>query len=199
MKKRPVTGRASIVRATTKLIHGIGETFNRAGLRETPDRVAKAWEHWTQGYWQDPIAVLKTFKDGADGVDEMVFLGKIPFYSHCEHHLAPFFGVAHVGYIPNGAIVGLSKLPRLVEMYAQRLQVQERLCNQVADAMWEGLKPRGVGVVLQARHMCMESRGISKPGVVTVTSAVRGNFKDRPEVRAEFMSFVQTHMQGLTL
>lgn len=198
MKKRPITANASIMRATRQLIHGIGETFNRPGLRETPDRVAKAWAWWTRGYWQDPATVLKTFKDGANGVDEMVFMGKIPFYSHCEHHLAPFFGLAHVAYIPNGEIVGLSKLPRLVEMYAQRLQVQERLCNQVADAMFDGLKPRGVGVVLQARHLCMESRGISRPGVITVTAAVRGNFKDRPEVRAEFMGFVQQAMSGIT-
>lgn len=198
MKSPRVTAAVSIAAATRELIDALGEPLDRPGLRETPDRVAKAWGHWTRGYWQDPALILKTFKDGANGVDEMVFMGKIPFYSHCEHHLAPFFGLAHVAYIPSGEIVGLSKLPRLVEMYAQRLQVQERLCNQVADAMFDGLKPRGVGVVMQARHLCMESRGISRPGVITVTAAVRGNFKDRPEVRAEFMGFVQQAMSGIS-
>lgn len=162
----------------------------REGLRETPDRVEKAWKFWCGGYELDPAEILKTFEDGSDGYDEMVFQSGIPFYSHCEHHLAPLWGTAHIAYIPDGRIVGLSKLSRLVDIFACRLQVQERLCTQIADALVEHLKPRGAAVVLQARHMCMESRGVAKVGTVTTTTALRGVFKDDPAVRAEFMALV---------
>lgn len=163
----------------------------REGLRETPDRVVRAWEFWLSGYKQNPFDVLKSFEDGAANVDELVFQGAIPFWSVCEHHLAPFFGLAHVGYIPNGRIVGLSKISRLIDVFARRLQVQERLTQEIANALRAGLlDPLGVGVVLQARHACMESRGICKVGSVTTTSALLGVFKDKPEARAEFMSFV---------
>lgn len=159
----------------------------RGGLQDTPKRVAKAWAEWTSGYGQDPAEVLKTFDDGAENVDEMVLVRDIPVYSHCEHHLAPIMGVAHVAYIPNGKIVGLSKLARLVDMYARRLQVQERMTNQIADAIQNTLAPQGVGVILKCRHMCMESRGIRTPGAMTVTSALRGCVKDEPDCRAEFL------------
>lgn len=165
----------------------VGEDISRGGLLETPKRVAKAWAHWTSGYAVDPASVLKTFEDGAENVDEMVAVVDIPFYSHCEHHLAPFFGTATIAYIPNGKVVGLSKLSRLLQIYAKRLQVQERLTNQVADALYDLLDAKGVGVRVKARHLCIESRGVAQQGTVTVTTALRGVFKDQPETRAEFL------------
>lgn len=164
----------------------------RKGLTETPDRYLKAWEHWTSGYHADPEAILKTFEDGAESYDEMVFVGAIPFYSTCEHHLAPFFGVAHVAYVPNGHIVGLSKIPRLVDVFARRLTVQERITTLVAETMDKVLTPKGVAVVLQARHMCMESRGVQKPGAVTTTAAMRGVFKEKDHAKAEFYRMIST-------
>lgn len=172
------------------LLQQIEPDPGREGLHETPARYYKALREWTCGYHVNVEALLKTFNDGADSYDEMVFVGAIPFYSTCEHHLAPFFGVAHVGYIPNGSIVGLSKLPRLVDAFARRLSVQERITTQVADTMVKVLKPKGVGVVLQARHMCMESRGINRPGTVTTTAAMRGLLKSAAEPRAEFYKMI---------
>lgn len=175
----------------TRLLQFIGEDVKRGGLMETPNRVIKAWEEWTSGYSRDPKAALKVFKDGGEAYDQVVLVRDIPFYSHCEHHLAPFFGVAHVGYIPDGNIVGLSKLPELVDIFAKRLQVQERLTNQVADALWENLKPKGVGVVMSARHMCMESRGKKCRGSSTVTSALRGTMLTEADCRAEFLNLIK--------
>ncbi len=174
-----------------------GENPLREGLRLTPSRVSMAWEEWTCGYGQDPADVLATFADGAEDVDELVFQGAIPFWSTCEHHLAPFFGIAHIGYLPNGRVVGLSKLQRLLQIYARRLTIQERIGTQVAAALEQHLQPRGVGVVLQCRHSCMESRGINKAGSITMTSALRGLFKTAPDARAEFLGFVQAASQGL--
>lgn len=171
-----------------RLLQYVGEDVNRGGLAETPHRVAKAWQEWCAGYGQDPADVLKTFEDGAEGADEMVMVKNIPFYTHCEHHMAPFFGTATIAYLPNKKIVGLSKLSRLLDIYARRLQVQERLGCQVADAIMQHLDALGCGVVIKARHMCMESRGVCKQGHHTVTSALRGLFKDDPSVRAEFMA-----------
>lgn len=173
------------------LKHIIGEDIARGGLLETPHRAVKAWREWTSGYGKDPASILKVFEDGAEGCDEMVVVHEIPVYSHCEHHLAPIFGTATVAYIPNGNIVGLSKLPRLVDIFARRLQVQERLTNQVAEAIMEHLKPRGCGVVVKARHMCMESRGIKQAGGYTTTSALRGVFRDDAAVRAEFLALAR--------
>ena len=181
-----------------KLLRACGDDPEREGLNETPRRFLAAWKHWTNGYGRLGSDVLKTFEDGAEKVDELIFQSRIAFYSHCEHHLAPFFGYAHIAYVPNGRIVGLSKLSRLVDIYAHRLQVQERLSNQIAQALMDNLQPLGVGVVIQARHLCMESRGVQKIGTVTTTSALRGVFKDKPEARAEFMSLVTTAMQGIT-
>lgn len=174
-----------------QMLDAVGEDSLREGLADTPARVVKAWDHWFSGYEQDPASVLKTFEDGAEGVDEMVLETDIPVYSFCEHHIAPIFGVAHVAYIPDGRVVGLSKLVRLVDVFARRLQVQERLTIQVADALEEHLQCKGVGVILQCRHMCMESRGVSSRGVVTTTSALRGALKDEHDARAEFMSLVR--------
>ena len=181
-----------------ELLTRLGEDTNRGGLKETPSRVMKAWKFWTSGYKQNPEDVLKTFEDGSEGYDEMVFQAGIPTYSFCEHHMASMFGCTHVAYIPSGRVVGLSKLSRLIDIFARRLQVQERLCNQVADALMKHLKPKGVGVTIQMRHLCMESRGIQKTGTVTTTSALRGCIKDEPECRAEFMSFVNIASQGVT-
>lgn len=174
-----------------RLLQFIGEDPERGGLKETPARVAKAWKHWCGGYDADIGALLKTFEDGADGCDEMVVVKDIPFYTHCEHHLAPFFGTAHVAYIPSGKIVGLSKLSRVVDAFARRLQVQERLTNQVADALNIHLQPKGVGIVIRARHLCMESRGVCQQGHVTVTSALRGVMRTTPEARAEFLALTR--------
>ena len=170
------------------LLREIGEDPERAGLLETPTRVAKAWAHWASGYRQNPADVLKVFEDGAENVDQMVLVRDIPVYSMCEHHMAPFFGVAHVAYIPHGRIVGLSKLSRLVDIYARRLQVQERLTTQIADALTTHLNPKGVAVMVRCRHLCMESRGIARQGSETVTSALRGAMLDKPEARAEFFA-----------
>ena len=162
----------------------------REGLLETPKRVAKAWEEWTKGYGMDAGEILKVFSDGATDYDQMVMVKDIPLYSKCEHHLADIFGTATIAYIPNPddpKIVGLSKLSRLVDMYAKRLQVQERLTTNIADSLVEHLNAKGVGVIIKARHMCMESRGICQQGHHTVTSALRGVIKDKRDPRNEFM------------
>lgn len=167
------------------MIDASGDDPTREGLQETPERFAKAFLQWTSGYKQRPADVLKAFEDGA--CDEMVLQTKIPCFSLCEHHLAPFFGVVHIGYVPNRRVVGLSKLSRLVDVFSRRLQVQERLTTQIADALMTHLKPRGVGVIVQARHMCMESRGVQRVGVITATHALRGVIKNESDARAEFL------------
>lgn len=160
----------------------------RPGLLETPHRVAKAMAHWFGGYDVDVPALFKTFEDGAEGTDQMITVVDIPFYSKCEHHMADIFGTVTVAYIPNGKIVGLSKLSRVVDAFARRLQVQERLTTQIADAINDNLSPLGVGVFVRARHMCMESRGICQQGHHTVTTALRGVIKEEPQTRAEFLA-----------
>ena len=166
---------------------GDGEPL-REGLKESPARIAKAMLHWFGGYEMEVADVLKTFEDGASGVDQMVAVVDIPFYSHCEHHMAPILGVATIAYIPNGRIVGLSKLKRLLDVFARRLQVQERLTQQIADAIQEELNPLGVGVKIKARHLCMESRGVEQRGHYTVTTALYGAIKEETATRAEFMA-----------
>lgn len=182
------TAEASIEDSIKRILQFIGENPARGGLKETPTRVAKALQDWFSGYTKKPEDILKTFKDGADSCDEMVVVKDIPFYSKCEHHMADIFGTATIAYIPNGKIVGLSKLSRLLDIYAKRLQVQERLTNQVADAIMEHLGATGAGVIIKARHMCMESRGICKQGSVTITSALRGVMKSQADTRAEFIA-----------
>ncbi|MCW2579679.1 MAG: folE [Blastococcus sp.] len=173
-----------------ELLFALGEDPDRPGLRETPGRVARAYAETLAGMWQDPAEILST--TFAEDHDELVLVKDIPMYSTCEHHLVPFHGVAHVGYIPgdDGRVTGLSKLARLVEVYARRPQVQERMTGQIADALNAILQPRGVLVVIEAEHLCMAMRGIRKPGSSTVTSAVRGLFRDSPATRAEAMSLV---------
>lgn len=174
-----------------RFLKSLGEDPERPGLRETPARVEKAWKHWTSGYAQNPMELLKTFEDGAEEYNEMIVIRNIPVYSHCEHHLAPFFGKATIGYMPDGKIVGLSKLTRLVECFAKRLQVQERLTIQVANALMESLKPKAVGVVIRCRHLCMESRGIRTPGEETVTSAMLGELQPNLAMRTEFLALAR--------
>lgn len=173
--------------AIQELLTAVGEHGDRDGLAETPQRAAKAWMEWTAGYAQDPADILKSFEGG--DYDEMVVVRDIPVYSTCEHHLAAIFGTATIAYVPCGRVVGLSKLARLVDVFARRLQVQERMTVQIADALHHcvPLSPLGVGVMLRCRHLCMESRGIRAPGTHTVTTALRGRLKDG-EPRAEFLA-----------
>jgi GTP cyclohydrolase I len=172
------------------LLEEIGEHPERDGLLDTPKRVRKSLAFLTQGYQQDPYAVLGTAIFEED-YDEMVVVKDIEFYSLCEHHMLPFFGKAHIAYIPNGRIVGLSKLPRLVEIYARRLQVQERLTTQIAETLHDLLDPIGVGVVIEASHLCMMMRGVQKQSSTTVTSCLLGRFKDDDKTRAEFLNLVR--------
>lgn len=173
-----------------RILQFIGEKVDREGLLETPGRVVKAYQEWFSGYGVDPAAILKTFEDGAESTDEMVVVKDIRFYSHCEHHMAPFFGKATIAYVPDGRIVGLSKLPRLVEVFARRLQVQERLTTQIAETINEVLKPKGVAVLVEARHMCVESRGVRSPDSTTRTSKLLGCMST-PEARAEFLELAK--------
>ena len=184
--------RARIEKAVREILEAIGEDPDREGLLRTPERVADMYAEIFAGLQGDPASHLEvTFS--ADH-DEMIMVKDIPLYSVCEHHLAPFIGRAHVAYIPNanGRITGLSKLPRLVDAYARRPQVQERLTSQIADQIDEKLEPRGVLVVVEAEHLCMSMRGVQKPGTTTVTSAVRGLFRDKPATRAEAMAFIHS-------
>jgi GTP cyclohydrolase I len=174
-----------------RFLSSIGEDPDRPGLLETPSRVTKAWKHWSSGYLQNPADVLKTFEDGAEDYNELILVRNIPVYSHCEHHLAPFFGRAVIGYLPSGKIVGLSKLTRLMECFSKRLQVQERLTMQVANALMEILEPRAVGVMIRCRHLCMESRGIKTSGEETVSSAMLGELQTNLAMRTEFLDLAR--------
>ena len=182
--------KARIEKAVREILEAIGEDPDREGLVRTPKRVADMYEEIFAGLDDDPAEHLAVIF--AAGHDEMIMVKDIPLYSVCEHHLAPFVGRAHVAYIPNvrGDITGLSKLPRLVDAYARRPQVQERLTSEIADQLDERLGPRGVLVVIEAEHLCMSMRGVQKPGTTTVTSAVRGLFRDNPSTRAEAMAFI---------
>ncbi len=192
LAQKPLTEPIDLERASAavrELLLAIGEDPDRDGLRDTPDRVARSYAEIFRGLREDPEDVLSTTFDL--GHDEMVLVKDIEVYSTCEHHLVPFHGVAHVGYIPSrdGRITGLSKIARLVDVYAKRPQVQERLTTQVADAMVRALQPRGVIVVIECEHLCMSMRGVRKPGARTVTSAVRGGLRE-PATRAEVMSLI---------
>lgn len=175
--------------AMRSVIEHLGEDVERDGLLETPHRVVKALRELTSGYRIDPASLLKTF-DNDGSYRGMVVVKDIPFYSLCEHHMLPFFGLAHVVYVPNGRIVGLSKFARLVDAFARRLQVQERLTEQIAGALQDALNPEGVMVVVEAEHFCMAMRGVQKPGSRTLTSSVRGVLETNPAARAEAMGLV---------
>ena len=176
--------------AVRELLLAVGEDPDRPGLKDTPARVARAYVETFSGLGQDPADVLSTTFD--EDHDELVLVKDIAMYSTCEHHLVPFHGIAHIGYIPgeDGRVTGLSKLARLVEVYARRPQVQERMTSQIADALTDVLKPRGVLVIIEAEHPCMAMRGIRKPGTTTVTSAVRGIFRENAATRSEAMSLI---------
>ena len=172
-----------------ELLTRLGEDPNRDGLLGTPKRMEKSMEYLTRGYTMNVTEVLHNALFDVD-YDEMVIVKDIEFFSLCEHHLLPFFGKAHVAYVPNGKVIGLSKIPRLVEVFSRRLQVQERVTRQIADAIQEAIEPRGVGVVIEARHMCMMMRGVEKQQSTTVTSAMVGCFRDQP-TRSDFLSLVR--------
>jgi GTP cyclohydrolase IA len=180
-----------IKEAVTSIIQAIGEDPNREGLLGTPTRVAEMYAELFMGLGKDPKEELSVSFE--EGHREMVLAKDIPFYSMCEHHLLPFYGVAHIGYIPNseGRVVGASKLARVVEIVAKRPQIQERMTTQIADAIIDGIRPDGVAVVVQGEHLCMIMRGIKKPGSAIVTSALKGIFRSRPETRAEFFTLLQ--------
>ena len=170
-----MSNKETIEQLTKALLENIGENPDREGLIKTPTRVAKAWEFFSRGYNQNIDDIINGAIFNEDAKD-MVIVRDIEFFSLCEHHLLPFFGKAHVGYIPNGKVIGLSKIPRIIDMYSRRLQVQERLTSQVADKLMQALDPRGALVVIEAEHLCMSMRGVQKPGSLTLTSAVRGLF-----------------------
>ena len=174
---------------TRKLLKEIGENPDREGLVRTPSRVAKSWEFFSKGYNQnlDDIINNAIFEEDAK---DMVIVRDVEFFSLCEHHLLPFFGKAHVGYIPNGKVVGLSKIPRIIDMFSRRLQVQERLTHQVAEALQDVLNPIGVAVVMEGRHMCMQMRGVEKQNSFASTSAMLGQFRKSSETRSEFLSII---------
>ena len=184
----PTNGR--IEAAVREILTEIGEDPEREGLRRTPDRIHRMYHELTAGYHVDPARLIN---DAVFDVDysEMVVVRDIPFYSLCEHHLLPFFGSAHVAYLPRGRVIGLSKIPRIVEMYARRLQVQERLTQQIADFLMDHLEPVGVGVVVEATHLCAAMRGVRKPGTVMTTSAVLGLFRRNDKTRAEFFAHLE--------
>ena len=173
------------------IIEDLGENTSREGLLKTPERAAKAMQFLTQGYHQDPVKILKSamFKES---YNEMVIVKDIELYSLCEHHILPFFGKAHIAYIPNGQIVGLSKLPRIVDVFARRLQVQERLTEQILDCINDTLKPQGVAVVIEASHMCMMMRGVQKQNANMKTSVLLGKLREDARTRAEFLTLIKS-------
>lgn len=176
----------------SKILTELGEDVSREGLLKTPERAAKAMMFLTQGYEQDPVEILKGAMFEED-YDDMVIIKNIELYSLCEHHILPFFGKAHIAYIPNGHIVGLSKIPRVVDVFARRLQVQERLTHDILECLNDTLKPKGVAVVIEASHMCMMMRGVQKQNSVTTTSGFRGQF-EKNETRNEFMKLIGTDL-----
>jgi GTP cyclohydrolase I len=186
--RRPARDEAEA--AVRVLIEWAGDDPDREGLRGTPGRVVRSFEEFFQGYETDPIELLQRTFEETEGYDEMVVLKDIRFESHCEHHMAPIIGKAHIAYLPNRRVVGISKLARLVEVYSRRLQIQEKMTVQIANTLNEVLQPRGVGVVIEAAHQCMTTRGVHKPGVSMVTSHMLGGFRDDPSTRREFLAFI---------
>ena len=179
--------RAEVEAAVRTIIRWTGDNPDREGLIETPARVTRALEESFVGYAQDPVGILQKSFDEIDGYDEMIMLRGIRFESHCEHHMSPILGRAWVAYVPDGRVVGISKLARVVEAYAKRLQIQERLTAQIANTVSDDLKPRGVGVVIKASHHCMTTRGVHKPRTDLITSRMLGCFRDDPQLRQEFL------------
>jgi GTP cyclohydrolase I len=188
LARRPA--KAAAEQAIRTLIAYAGDDPDREGLLGTPERVARSFDEFYAGYFDDPIAILQRTFEEIEGYDELVLLKDIPFVSHCEHHLAPIIGRAHVGYLPKARVVGISKLARVVEVYARRMQIQEKMTAQIANTIQQVLEPLGVGVVIEAEHHCMTTRGVNKPGVTMTTSTLLGSFRDNPETRREFQRLI---------
>jgi len=187
---QPRPARAEAEEAVRTLLRWAGDDPTREGLLGTPDRVVRAYEEWFAGYYEDPVEILqRTFEETA-GYDEMVVLREIRFESYCEHHIAAIIGIAHVGYLPDKRVIGISKLARIVEIYAKRLQIQEKMTAQIANAINDVLMPRGVAVVIEATHQCMTTRGIHKPGVSMITSQMLGAFRENQSTRREFLAMI---------
>lgn len=193
IEKELTTSEKKIASSVLNILEEIGEDPHRQGLLKTPERVAKAYSYITQGYDQDPAAILRSAMFDEE-YSEMVLVKDIELYSLCEHHMLPFFGKAHVAYIPNGKIVGLSKIPRIVDVFSRRLQVQERLTIEVRDCINETLQPLGVAVVIEAHHLCMQMRGVSKQNSATTTSAFSGTFLSDAKTRREFISLIASKL-----
>ena len=183
---------AEAEQAVRVLIRWAGDDPEREGLVGTPERIARAYREYFSGYDEDPIELLQRTFEAVDGYDEIVVLKDVRFESHCEHHLAPFIGKVHVAYLPNNRVVGISKLARLVDVYAKRLQIQEKMTSQIANTLDEILQPKGVAVVIEAAHQCMTTRGVHKPGVTMVTSRMLGVFRDDPSSRREVLAMIGT-------
>lgn len=189
----PTLAEATFSDLVEEMIARLGEDPSREGLRRTPERVEKAYQFLTKGYNEDPEQLLKSALFTVT-YDEMVIVKDIEMFSLCEHHMLPFYGKVHVAYIPNGKVIGLSKLPRLIEIFARRLQVQERMTTQIAETLMKIVQPQGVGVVVEARHLCMMMRGVEKQHSATVTSAMLGCFRDEKETREEFLSLIRNRI-----
>ena len=190
MKKNKKPSRTEAEAAVKTLLAWAGEDVKREGLKDTPKRVVKAYEDWFSGYNEDPKEVLKKTFSELDGYDEIIMLRDIRIESHCEHHIAPFIGSAHVAYLPRKRVVGISKLARITKIFSKRMQVQEKLTAQIANCIQDVLKPRGVAVVVEAQHQCMTTRGINAPGISMVTSQLLGKFRTDASTRREFFSMI---------
>lgn len=193
---QPRPTRAEAEEAVRTLLRWAGDDPAREGLLGTPDRVVRAYEEWFAGYHEDPVEILQRTFEETHGYDEMVVLREIRFESYCEHHVAAIIGVAHVGYLPDRRVVGISKLARIVEIYAKRLQIQEKMTAQIANAINDVLMPRGVAIVIEATHQCMTTRGIHKPGVSMITSQMLGAFRDNQATRREFLAMIGSGGRG---
>jgi GTP cyclohydrolase I len=187
-KEKPTREQAEM--AIRTLIKWAGDNPDREGLRDTPSRVVRSYEEFFQGYLADPRALLERTFEEIEGYDEIVFLRDIRFESHCEHHMAPIIGRAHVAYLPHKRVVGISKLARLIDVYAKRLQIQEKMTSQIANTINDALQPKGTAVVIEASHQCMTTRGVHKPGVSMVTSTMLGAFRKDPSTRREFLAMI---------
>ena len=196
IKARSGVSREEALRAVETLLRWAGDDPSREGLAGTPERVVKAYEDFFRGYWVDPVELLQRTFEEVEGYDEMVLLRDIRFESHCEHHVAPIIGRAHVAYLPKTRVVGISKLARVVDAYARRLQIQEKMTVQIARAIDEVLQPKGVAVVVEASHQCMTTRGVHKPGTSMVTSQMLGRFRTDTKTRREFLALISSAGAG---
>lgn len=192
----PTITSASFEELVREMIVRLGEDPTREGLARTPERVHRAYEHLMKGYKEDPEAMLKNALFTVT-YDQMVIVKDVEMFSLCEHHMLPFFGKVHVAYIPNGKVIGLSKIPRLVDIFSRRLQIQERLTTQIAETIQKAIQPQGVGVVIEARHLCMMMRGVEKQHSAAVTSSMLGCFRDEQETRTEFLSLIHNRTNGV--